>query len=105
MRKHLLSTAAISPLFRSDRPNDPDGVTSSPGKGVEKLSEIDDRLIGDPECGRLSGLSRTTRWRLERKGKFPARRQISENRIGWLLSEVLEWRRNLTSPTRMTAPT
>ena len=29
------------------------------------------------------GLSYTTIWRLERKGKFPAHVQISENTIGW----------------------
>ena len=58
-------------------------------------TEVDpaaDRYIRDEECGRLSGLSRTTRWRLEARGKFPKRRQLSENAVGWLLSEVLAWR-------------
>lgn len=36
-------------------------------------------------------LSRSTRWRLERLGKFPARRQLSTNSVGWLRSEVEEW--------------
>lgn len=36
-------------------------------------------------------LSETTIWRLERAGKFPARRQLSTNAVGWLRSEVEAW--------------
>lgn len=51
----------------------------------------DDRLIRETECAKLTGLSRTQRWRLERAGKFPNRRRISEKSIGWLLSEIQVW--------------
>jgi prophage regulatory protein len=51
----------------------------------------DDRFIREPEVRRMTGLSRATRWRLERKGRFPRRRQISANAVGWLLSEVRDW--------------
>ena len=37
------------------------------------------------------GLSRTTLWRLERQGGFPARRQLSANSVGWLKSDVDAW--------------
>ncbi len=50
-----------------------------------------DRIIREKECFNLSGLSRTTRWRLERRGDFPRRRKLSENAIGWLESEILAW--------------
>ncbi|MEF8767911.1 MAG: AlpA family phage regulatory protein [Candidatus Accumulibacter phosphatis] len=36
-------------------------------------------------------LSRSTRWRLESQGKFPRRRQLSANAVGWLRSEVEAW--------------
>ncbi|MEF8703077.1 MAG: AlpA family phage regulatory protein [Candidatus Accumulibacter sp. UW26] len=36
-------------------------------------------------------LSRTTRWRMENQGNFPARRQLSANAVGWLRSEVEAW--------------
>jgi prophage regulatory protein len=36
-------------------------------------------------------LSRSTVWRLERIGQFPARRQLSGNSVGWLRSEVEAW--------------
>ena len=54
--------------------------------------EFEDRFTREEECFRLTGLSRTTRWRLERNGGFPKRRQVSDNGVGWLLSEVLAWR-------------
>jgi prophage regulatory protein len=38
-----------------------------------------------------TGLSETTIWRLERAGDFPARRQLSNNAVGWLRSEVEAW--------------
>jgi prophage regulatory protein len=50
-----------------------------------------DRIVREPEVKEISGLSRTTRWRQEREGKFPARRKLSPNAIGWLESEIREW--------------
>ncbi len=49
------------------------------------------RILRKPEVREISGLSRTTRWRLERDGKFPARRKLSDNAIGWLESEIRDW--------------
>jgi prophage regulatory protein len=54
---------------------------------------IRDRFIREPECHVISGLSRTTRWRLEREGAFPKRRRISPNACAWLESEIMEWLR------------
>lgn len=44
-----------------------------------------------PAVQQASGLSRTTAWRLEKDGKFPPRRQLSANAVGWLKSEVEAW--------------
>ena len=38
-----------------------------------------------------SGLSRTSLWRLERRGAFPARRQLSPGAVGWIEAEVEAW--------------
>jgi prophage regulatory protein len=51
----------------------------------------EDRFIREAEVQRITGLSRTTRWRLEREGKFPSRRQLSENAVAWLESEIRAW--------------
>lgn len=37
------------------------------------------------------GLSRTTIWRLERKGKFPKLIALSERRVGWKLKDIEGW--------------
>ena len=50
-----------------------------------------DRIVREPECKRLTGLSRTTRWELERRGQFPARRRLGTNSVGWLESELQAW--------------
>jgi predicted DNA-binding transcriptional regulator AlpA len=39
----------------------------------------------------LTGLSRSTIWRLERAGTFPARIVLSTNAVGWLAQEVSNW--------------
>jgi prophage regulatory protein len=49
------------------------------------------RVIREPECRRITGLSRPTRWRLERDGRFPRSFRLSANTKGWWLHEVLAW--------------
>jgi prophage regulatory protein len=39
----------------------------------------------------LTGLSRSTIWRLERKGGFPKRIRLGQNSIGWAEAEILAW--------------
>lgn len=46
------------------------------------------RILRVREVVARTGLSRSTLWRLERKGHFPARRQISAGAVGWLESEI-----------------
>jgi prophage regulatory protein len=50
-----------------------------------------DRILRDPECEERSGLSRTTRWRLIKAGKFPKPVKITDHAIGWRESEVDQW--------------
>ena len=53
---------------------------------------MSDRIIrDDDQLLKLTGLSRSTRYRLEASGDFPRRRQISIHAVGWLESEVHEW--------------
>jgi prophage regulatory protein len=49
------------------------------------------RLIRFPSVRERTGLSRSTVWRLERKGAFPKHRRISPNAVGWLEHEIEEW--------------
>jgi prophage regulatory protein len=50
-----------------------------------------DRFIREPEVHRITGLSRTTRWRLERAGKFPKSYKTSDNTSAKLLSQIMTW--------------
>ena len=58
-----------------------------------------DRFIREPECRRVTGLSRTTRWRLEKADLFPKRYPISPNAVAWLESEIQEWLRSRAEKT------
>ena len=51
----------------------------------------DARVLRAREVTARTGLSRTTIWRLERQGQFPARRQLSLNAVGWIASEIERW--------------
>lgn len=52
---------------------------------------MQDKILRPKAVVQMVGLSRTTLWRLENAGQFPARRKISRAAIGWLESEVLKW--------------
>lgn len=54
--------------------------------------ETEDRLLLWPEVRRHTGVSRTTAWRMERSGGFPARVQLSPGRVGWWESDVTAWK-------------
>lgn len=50
-----------------------------------------ERILRQSEVLARTGLGRTTLWRLEKRGEFPARRRITGNIVGWIESEVEEW--------------
>jgi len=50
-----------------------------------------DKIIRVKEVLELTGLSRTTLWRLEKKGRFPARLPLSAGSVGWRNSEINDW--------------
>ena len=49
------------------------------------------KILRTSEVIKLTGLSRTTIWRLERKNKFPNRIQLTVNAVGWDEKEVIAW--------------
>lgn len=56
-----------------------------------------ERMLSSKEVRAITGLAHSTLWRWQQEGRFPARRVLGTNRIGWLESEVTEWMR--TRPT------
>ena len=50
-----------------------------------------DRFITKNQAADMCGISAVTIWRMEKRGEFPQRRQISANRVAYLESEVIGW--------------
>ena len=46
------------------------------------------KILRRPAVMAATGLSYSTIWRMERENRFPARRRISPNTVGWIASEV-----------------
>jgi len=61
---------------------------------MNNCTHLVDRTIREPECRQITGLCRTTRYLMEREGKFPARRKLGGRAVGWMLSEIQEWLQN-----------
>lgn len=74
-----------------------------PGRAEPASPELEDRILPWSQVKVISGLSRTTVWRLQKTGDFPASVQVSPNRVGWWQSEILEWRRSRL-PRRLPEP-
>ena len=58
--------------------------------------QLTERTIREPECRQITGLCRTTRYMMEKDGKFPTRRKLGGRAVGWLLSEITAWQQNCT---------
>ena len=56
------------------------------------------RLLRFPTVRERTGLSRSTIWRLERRGDFPRHRRISANVVAWVETEVVDWIRSRVKP-------
>jgi prophage regulatory protein len=79
----LAFTESHVPTRREDKP----AATSGP------------RFMRAREVARCAGLSQVTIWRMEREGRFPKRRRISSNAVGWLAEEVENWIRSRADRT------
>ncbi|QTC92788.1 helix-turn-helix transcriptional regulator [Brevundimonas goettingensis] len=51
-----------------------------------------DRLLSWDRVRDMTGISRSTAWRLSHAGAFPSRVSISPGRVGWWESELTAWK-------------
>jgi len=66
--------------------------TKAQKETVVKIREISfDGLMSEADQDIVTGVSRVTRWRMEREGKFPKRVQISPGRQARHGPEIREW--------------
>lgn len=61
-----------------------------------------ERILDDNEVSLITSLSRSTRWRLQRKGEFPFPVKLTFGRVGYRLSDVLEWVQSRPSTSAIT---
>lgn len=57
-----------------------------------RIGDPADRLLPWPKVRDMTGISRTTAWRLQRAGDFPLPVVISPGRVGWRESELEAWK-------------
>lgn len=69
----------------------------TPEQRVSILAEYGkdcEEMIREDKCSKITSLSRSRRWELEKMGAFPLRRHLGRNSCSWLLSDVLWWIHN-----------
>ena len=52
---------------------------------------VEERILRVPDIRHLTGLSRSTIWRLEKEGHFPKRLSLGQRAVGWRKTEVIRW--------------
>jgi prophage regulatory protein len=60
-------------------------------KVLDMIEKNYDKFIREDECRNITGLSRSTRYRMERAGTFPRKYKLSPSARGYKLSEVTGW--------------
>lgn len=50
-----------------------------------------DGLLREAEVRKLTGLSRSQRYRMVKAGRFPAPLQVSQRAVAWAASSIQEW--------------
>ncbi|EJB9159543.1 AlpA family phage regulatory protein [Salmonella enterica] len=60
-------------------------------QALQNYGEASDRLVREQERQRITSVSRSTAWKLERAGLFPLRKSIGPKSCAWLLSDLLCW--------------
>lgn len=86
-RKHKYSEGFMKNQFLTPTPEERRSILAEYGEPFDRLIREDDRR-------RITSISRTTAYTLEKANKFPARKPLGRNSCAWLLSDVLWWVRN-----------
>lgn len=80
----------VTELSPRDTCHDPSPAAAPSGSaGLQRM--LPPRLLRFPKVRERTGLSRSTIWRLERRGEFPHHRRISPNAVAWVEHEISNW--------------
>jgi len=67
-----------------------ENVTRQP-KQSQHSNDHPERIMRAKEAVAMTGLSRTTIWRMEKSGQFPNRVSLGVGSVGWRESEISTW--------------
>ncbi len=70
------------------------GNVNETPKPKKQTDPSEDRIMRIQEIIEITGVSRSTIWRMERRGEFPSRVPLGASSIGWLKSEINAWIKN-----------
>jgi prophage regulatory protein len=56
-----------------------------------RFERLESLVLRDRQVEDLTTLSRATRWRLEREGKFPQRIKLGPRACAWRRRDILAW--------------
>ena len=59
------------------------------------MIKMHDRLLRRREVEKITGMSRSSIYRLMKKGKFPRRVRIGSKAVRWRLSVIMAWLKSL----------
>ena len=91
MSAHIDPNASIGSKFRAVHETVKRN-TSTPAQLVEAVSaQRPDRFLRIPEVCHMTGYSRASLYRLERKDEFPRRVKLGAAATAWRLSDVQAW--------------
>jgi len=48
-------------------------------------------ILREAKVKETTGLSKSTRWRLEKAGEFPQKIQLGPRSVGWRAEEIIQW--------------
>lgn len=74
-----------------------------PSRALEQTVTGQDRLLRRAEVQQVTGLSRTSLYRLIAANDFPAQVRLSTNTVAWLRSEVDAWIASRVAASRQPA--
>jgi prophage regulatory protein len=82
---------SVRPLERGQRSNGQVPRASAASGQDASATRRPLKLLRFPAVRERTGLSRSTIWRLERRGEFPKHHRISPNVVAWVEEDVSEW--------------
>jgi prophage regulatory protein len=80
----------IGAILAANEASSADGSVAASGAPTPNPAK-EAKILREKEVEAITGLSRTTRWRLRRRGEFPNPRKLTDNTRGYLDHEIYGW--------------